>query len=1117
MPDTTSPAFPAPLSDNCLRDVHRKLSSIRDQLQLDRASEAYRFLCGRNCAPGGNALGEAIKAFKRQFMPKAPQDDSLDSATWTRLSDVAGSTFAEVWQYELDALRARRHQVEDGVQAPPVKSAEQRAQEQDDTVRARHSLTHPRPAHETVHDASGAPLRTRPADEERVIEQAHQDQLAGLAFSGGGIRSATFNLGILQALAELDRLRHFDYLSTVSGGGYIGSWLSKLLKGQSGNLGAVATALSPGTQSVPRQQEADEIRFLRQYSNYLTPRTGLFSADTWAMLATYLRNTLLNLTILGSLLGAALIVPRLLAFAAEAGKYYAPWFAGFGAITALWAVFYIALSISSGPDPVTKQWRHGQEQSRILRYVVAPLLASAFASSVAIWQYSENFVNIWNLIPPTTVHPVLTWLLVPGLAYFSAWALGWLLAQWRNRADSGAPIPWRRGVSEGFGHFLFALMALGAGALALTWSVTELSNWRPARATLNDDGQGMLLVSFGIPFLLSVFGIAMILAIGLVGRMYNDKSREWWSRQGGWTAIVTLATFALTAVSLFAPPFLGWAYFHLDGWVQALIGSAWMGTTLAGLGVGHSNTTRKRDAPAYLDWVAALAPLVFSIGALVFVSTIVYFMMLPAAPPSAWGGAQYAEWTQAFATYFTEAARISPWKAAEVMGALLVVGLFLARRVDINKFSLYMMYRNRLVRAYLGASNPDRNPNPFTGFDENDDVNLDDLLATQGIIQRPYQIINTTLNLVKGKELAWQTRKAGGFAMTPGFCGFELPRMSSASHAQAVHEAERGCFRPTWGYRQQTGASIDEESGVKLGMAMAISGAAASPNMGYHSSPALSFLMTLFNVRLGRWFANPRSEQWSSAAPKFGMKYLLYELFGLTDADSPFVYLSDGGHFENLGIYELVRRRCRLIVVIDASADGQLNFEGLGNAIRKCATDLHIEIDIDANLLLPKPPTVFSQAHCVVGEILYDRTDPKSAKAQNGTLLYIKPSLMSDEYAEVLNYRKTNKDFPHQSTADQWFDETQFESYRSLGYRIGMAVFDLSPPGPPPPPAPAPAGSSAPIPSWAHALKEKWGAKEKEKSPAMATPVEAQTPKESTQGEPATPADSPEPSHAKGG
>jgi len=137
--------------------------------------------------------------------------------------------------------------------------------------------------------------------------------------------------------------------------------------------------------------------------------------------------------------------------------------------------------------------------------------------------------------------------------------------------------------------------------------------------------------------------------------------------------------------------------------------------------------------------------------------------------------------------------------------------------------------------------------------------------------------------------------------------------------------------------------------------------------------------------------------------------------------------------------YELVRRRCRLIVAVDASADRQFDFGDLGNAIRKCGTDLHVEIEIKVGQIDLQQQSEFSQAHCVTGSIRYDKVD-KGAKP--GTLLYIKPSLLGTEFADLLNYRKTNKGFPHQSTSDQWFDETQFEAYRVLGYQIGKEVLE---------------------------------------------------------------------------
>jgi hypothetical protein len=218
---------------------------------------------------------------------------------------------------------------------------------------------------------------------------------------------------------------------------------------------------------------------------------------------------------------------------------------------------------------------------------------------------------------------------------------------------------------------------------------------------------------------------------------------------------------------------------------------------------------------------------------------------------------------------------------------------------------------------------------------------------------------------------------------------------------------------------------------------MAISGAAASPNMGYHSSPALTFLMTVFNVRLGHWSPNPANEQhWTKHDPPFGGIYLLKELFGHTQHTSPFVYLSDGGHFENLGLYELVRRRCACIVAVDAGEDGDSQFEDLGNAIRKCYADFGVVIDIHAEDL--------ANGYSAVGRVIYPSREGSSEPPFEGQLIYIKPRLAGSEPADLLNYKCTHPGFPHESTADQWYDESQFESYRKLGHHIGKAVFEAA-------------------------------------------------------------------------
>ncbi|UCD24958.1 MAG: patatin-like phospholipase family protein, partial [Gemmatimonadota bacterium] len=148
------------------------------------------------------------------------------------------------------------------------------------------------------------------ADKDETIERAHRAQLVGLAFSGGGIRSATFNLGVLQELARLKLLKRFDYLSTVSGGGYVGTWLTAWIKRAANGLDDVTEGLS--TERQGGSGEPREIRFLRRFSNYLTPRKGVTGADTWTAIAVYVRNLVLNLLILVTALLALLLIPRIL-------------------------------------------------------------------------------------------------------------------------------------------------------------------------------------------------------------------------------------------------------------------------------------------------------------------------------------------------------------------------------------------------------------------------------------------------------------------------------------------------------------------------------------------------------------------------------------------------------------------------------------------------------------------------------------------------------------------------------------------------------------------------------------------------------------------------------------
>ncbi|MDO8139981.1 MAG: hypothetical protein Q6358_00640, partial [Candidatus Brocadiales bacterium] len=338
--------------------------------------------------------------------------------------------------------------------------------------------------------------------------------------------------------------------------------------------------------------------------------------------------------------------------------------------------------------------------------------------------------------------------------------------------------------------------------------------------------------------------------------------------------------------------------------------------------------------------------------------------------------------------------------------------------VDINKFSLHSIYQNRLIRAFIGASRHNRNPNLFTGFDENDNLKMHTLRCRHKCRyensceyrkDKLFHVVNIALNLVKGDNPAWQERKAASFTITPLFSG---------------------CSNiPSVGYRNSE--KYGGEDGISLGTAITVSGAAVSPNMGYHSSPVLSFLLTLFNIRLGLWMGNPADDTtFKKQGPILSLRPIISEAFGLTNEKKPYVYLSDGGHFENLGLYEMILRRCHFIVLVDAGCDEDHTFGDLGNALRKIRIDLGVPIVFKNIAIYPRKDEREDGKHCAIGNILYSKVDEKDT---DGKLIYIKPTLCGDELIDIGSYAKANPEFPHESTGDQWFTESQFESYRALG------------------------------------------------------------------------------------
>ncbi len=906
---------------------------------------------------------------------------------------------------------------------------------------------------------------------------------AALCLSGGGIRSASFALGLIQALAVHPRpltdakleqettvgdakgslLARMTYLSTVSGGGYIGSWLSTWIARTS-----FADVWDKLIRRAPKpENEPTPIAWLRAYSNYLTPELGLTSGDTWTAVALYMRNLLLNWLIFAPVLCAAILVIKLLALIGFGlSNLDALWMevtvvSVFGIVGLALQVSALRFALLNRPTrlPLPDQGhiaakeentaraasrkqavKHGADQAAFLRHDLYPAVLAAFLFSLALLSDLTDSLfalALWKL--------TLIGMAAGATIYALAWALAWPwppLDEKRNRrywakdlalwTISGAVY----GAIVGVGIYVFNTYELG---LLIGW------------IDLVDDAPVTLfMVIYGVPWFFIAQLAAEMIFVGLTSWQINsDADREWFGRSTGWFTVTSISWALIAFLVLVGADLM----FQLYAQVDSHFGKTTSGIVTAVTGIltavlGKSSSSPARGKPKTLgarttDLVLMITTPLFLIALVVGFSALLDELLLdrsmlrstlvgdgrpsPGCAPLAQGWENLPSLVGDRTPGTDCAAAAGPWENL----ALMLIGLLIAlaistlasKCVNVNRFSLHALYRNRLIRAFLGAANRSRTQNPFTGFDERDNPPMHSLWPG-GPADRPFHVVNIALNVVSSQHLAWQERKAEPFTVTPLHSG-------CAYHAYRRSDRYGG--------------------GISLGTAMAISGAAASPNMGYHSSPMVTLLLALFNVRLGWWFGNPGpagDKTYTEEGPVTAIKPLLDEVLGWTTDRNPWVYLSDGGHFENLGLYEMVRRRCRFIVVSDAGADKDFQFEDLGNAVRKIWIDLGIRVHFTGlNALRNRarknvdygpglPP------YHAVGTIDYPAAD--GGESECGTILYLKPCFHRNRIVNVgvRNYAALNPDFPHESTADQFFSESQFESYRALGFEMMDSVLD---------------------------------------------------------------------------
>ncbi|GAA3971164.1 patatin-like phospholipase family protein [Pedobacter ginsengiterrae] len=832
--------------------------------------------------------------------------------------------------------------------------------------------------------------------------------LSAIAFSGGGIRSATFNLGVLQKLGELDVLKKFDYISTVSGGGYIGSWLISWIK-RAGCVSAVSNLLNTFKSSNPLAEEVRPVRWLRMYSNYLAPTTGLFSIDSLTMGLTWLRNTLINQFLLVLLLCSVL---SLISFIFELWSIKnVPahcWDSLIVMITcAVAALVAGVVLISEGMRIYANKTTIGKlkyyfEQKNIPLYLgiwsgVVALFFSSWMWSNSYFQ-TESFDWAWPLFGGFVV-------LIYGAKV--------LIAERGKYINKTLPKEEQEEIAFWLHVSSFISAALACYLLRVSWNLILNfdENW-PGVSLLSRK----LAFILGPPLIIESIVISVIVRMSIMGILFQDERREWWGRMGAVVHRIMLVWMVLTFGALVLPELLADLYVQHAPAIPALLGGwgaiiAWA-VRLAFNARTESNASASRLSVSEI--FVRFAPYLFMIGFLMIGSWVFNLIRSSFEIP-----------------FHNQDSHLIPYLVLTLI--LAGVSLELSKRIGINEFSLFHFYRNRLTRAYLGATrrreDRENSANGFTSFDKADDIKLSAFLAENDYVG-PYPILNTSMNASTVSELDRQDRKAESFIFSPKFCGYDFSTLRSAAGTK------NGVFQ----YGYQPTEIYSEKDGPTLGTAMSISGAAVNPNMGYHSSAPTAFLLTLFNVRLGKWIGNPRMKSFGKSDPESGLAYLIYDLVGKSDINKEFVALSDGGHFDNMGIYELIRRGCRDILLCDAEEDTLGTCEGLANAIRRCRIDFGVEIELKLDALTEKKKdSSFVGVHRIKGTIRYP-----GERNPSGKIIYIKASLTGNESVDIREYWMKNSKFPQQSTSDQFFNEAQFESYRNLGYHSIRDKNDLN-------------------------------------------------------------------------
>lgn len=740
------------------------------------------------------------------------------------------------------------------------------------------------------------------------------EERIGVCCSGGGIRSAAFNLGALQVLQEECVMEKADYLAAVSGGSYIaaafamagktGSYLysndpavpPQFVQGPEDSDAALIAAMKPFAQGSPEEQ------YLRNRTTYMAPRF----LDKVSVVARIAVGLLINLTLI--------CLPI------------------FGAMSILAFL--------------------------VLRPAYPGLVECGLSGSTAECSFAIPGWVGWTLIGLGLVFLIL------GL---------WLAtAKFRSRRKPGALGVARNEAAKAQATQPPAMPAKAAGMENLRGFVEQ--SWRTS----------MIVIP--------CFALVMIALPWMVDQLWslNDPKGATSAPSG---LGLPAATAPVVATSLLAS-------------VMALLRGSLASPKRALGDIGKVRTAIAKLKPKTLRAIAMIGasmvvPLVFL---LTMGSALSFALQFEAANPEHFIGV--------------------PITPVAIGATALVACLLLWYFADLNTWSLHTFYKRRLcsVFALRRVKAPGSPPNGFG----------------DGIAQaRPFDQLQRLSNTALKKD-EWPTllvcaaanisdygatppgRGVASFTFSPTAIGGPLTgAVSTLSYEGATRLFSRNATR--------------READITLPAAVAMSGAAISPSMGKQTRKPLRALLALANVRLGVWVPNPR---WvPQLEEKFRMRkrprahYLLKEMFGWNRVNDRFLYVTDGGHYENLGLVELLRRGCTVIYCFDASGGSPCG--QLGDAIALARSELGVEMSIDAAPLPVDPDSGFSESNVLEGTFKYRKV--ANEEQVTGKIYYARNLLTADAPADVLAHHENDPTFPNDPTSDQLFTDMKFESYRALG------------------------------------------------------------------------------------